>query len=79
MSSSTPDFLSHLGRVFTAVLTFLAPAAAIVGASVLEASPAGQHVTSGEWVTAAVAAVLAAAAVGAPARKRARAEAARIV
>lgn len=41
------------------VLEFVAPGMAVIGASVLEASPAGEQITRGELTTALVACFLA--------------------
>jgi hypothetical protein len=51
-----------LGEFLGALLAFVAPGAAVLGAAVLTSSAAGERISGGEWVTAAVAAVVASAA-----------------
>lgn len=46
-----------------AIAGFVAPGAVLVGAAVLESSPAGERITQAEWVTAVVACIVSAAAV----------------
>lgn len=53
---------SPTGRFLAALVAFLAPGAAVLGASVLAASAGGEAVTQGEWITCAVAAIVASAA-----------------
>lgn len=52
-----------LNSFLGSLLAFLAPGAAVVGAALLVSSPGAQHVTSEEWLAAAVAAVVTSAAV----------------
>lgn len=52
-----------------AVVGFLAPGAVVLTSAVTEASAGGEHITQGEWVTAACAAVITAAAVYAKANE----------
>ena len=64
--------MSRVAEVAKAVVGFVAPGAVVVGASVLEGSAGGTTITTGEWVTAAVACVVTAAGVWAtPNRTRA--------
>jgi hypothetical protein len=69
--------LEAVARTAGAVIAFLAPGAAIVGAAVTVASPGGIDITAGEWITAAAAALVASAAVEAQVVRRARQTAAR--
>jgi len=48
-----------------AILAFVVPGAVIIGSSVLDASDGGSTITTSEWVTAAVACIVTAGAVGA--------------
>lgn len=72
MSSSTAPSPGALGRFLGALVAFLAPGAAVVGAAVLTASPGGEQVTAGEWIAAAVACVVASAAIEAQVSHRVR-------
>jgi hypothetical protein len=65
-------------KVVIDVLVFAAPGAAVVGTAVLVGSPGDTQITSGEWIAAAVAAILASSAIDAAAARRARAEARRL-
>lgn len=69
MSSSTREGpggadwgVSWLGGFLGALVGFLAPGAAVLGAAVLTSSVGGEDITKGEWITAAVAALVASAA-----------------
>lgn len=55
--------MNHVAPYWKAVIGFLAPAAVVVGSAVTDASAGGEVITSGEWVTALVAAVVTAAGV----------------
>lgn len=46
-----------------AIVGFIAPGAVVIGNAVLDSSAGGEHITTGEWVTAVVAAIVTAAAV----------------
>lgn len=58
------NVLGKLPYYWKAVMGFLAPAAVVLTASVLEGSAGGESITQGEWITAACAAVVTAGAVG---------------
>jgi hypothetical protein len=47
-----------------AILAFVVPGAVIIGSSVLDPSDGGSTITTSEWVTAAVACIVTAGAVG---------------
>ncbi len=55
--------MSKIAPYLKAVVGFVAPAAAVLIASVLEKSPAGENITTGEWVTALCAALVTAGGV----------------
>ena len=55
--------MSKVQPYLKAVVAFIAPGAVIIGASVTEASVGGTTITTGEWITAAVACVVTAAGV----------------
>lgn len=63
-----------LGRFLGALIAFLAPGAAVVGAAVLVGSPGGPRITGGEWVTACVAAIVASAAIDAQVTRKVKQE-----
>jgi hypothetical protein len=46
-----------------AVVGFIAPGAVLIGSAVTQASPGGEAITAAEWITAAVACIVTAAAV----------------
>lgn len=46
-----------------AVVAFVAPGAVVLTAAVQDASPAGEAITSGEWITAACACLITSASV----------------
>ena len=71
------SWATSLGAFLAALIAFLAPGAAVLGASVLVASEGGEQVTGGEWVTCCVAAIVASAAGEARAARRVTAEARR--
>lgn len=73
MSSGGPG-RTWLGDFLHALIAFVAPGAAVLGAGVLSASPAGESLTPGEWVTAAVATLVASAAGEARAARAVTAE-----
>lgn len=57
--------LNNFPRYWKAFIAFIAPAAVIIGASTLSGSDGGSAITKAEWITAAVAAVVTSAGVGA--------------
>lgn len=65
---------SALGRFLASLVAFLAPGAAVIGSAVLVSSVQGETITGGEWVGAAVAALVASAAGEARAARRVGAE-----
>lgn len=79
MSSSTRPRGDALGAFLGALIAFLAPGAAVVGAAVLVASPGGSEITAGEWVTAGVAAIVASAAIDAQVSRRVKSEEDKII
>lgn len=50
-------------RYWKALIGFVAPGAVLIGSAVLEPSAGGTAITTGEWVTAAVACVVTSAGV----------------
>lgn len=50
--------MEKVAPYWKAVIAFIAPAAAIVIASVLEGSDGGTAITSAEWITAACTAII---------------------
>lgn len=67
-----------LGQFLGALIAFIAPGAAVVGAAVLVSSPGGSDITGAEWVTASVAAIVASAAIDAQVGRKVKREEARI-
>jgi hypothetical protein len=55
--------LEKIGPYWKAVVGFAAPGATVLVASVLEGSAGGTTITTGEWITAACAAVITAGGV----------------
>ncbi len=53
----------NLAPYWKAIIGFVAPGAVVLTSAVTEASAGGEHITAGEWVTAACAAVITGAAV----------------
>lgn len=78
MSSSIPPRGEALGQFLGSLIAFIAPGAAVVGAAVLVSSPGGPRVTAAEWITAAVAAIVASAAIEAQVSRKVKREEGRI-
>jgi hypothetical protein len=57
--------LTLIPQFWKAIIAFVAPAAVVIGASVLKGSDGGSTITQAEWITAAVAAIITSAGVGA--------------
>lgn len=55
--------MTTVSRYWKAVVGFAAPGAVVIGASVLDQSAGGDHITQAEWVTALVACVVTASGV----------------
>lgn len=55
--------MTHIAPYWKSVVGFIAPGAVLIGAAVTEASAGGEHITVGEWVTAAVACIVTSTAV----------------
>lgn len=55
--------LDKIAPYWKAVIGFIAPAATIIIASVLDSSAGGETITASEWITAAATAVITAAGV----------------
>lgn len=69
-----PDRRSAVGAFTSSLLAFLAPGAAVVGTAVLVTSESGTTITAGEWVAAAVAAVVTGAAIESQVARRIKVE-----
>lgn len=52
------NLLSKIPQYWKAVVGLVAPAAVVIGSAVTPASDGGTHITTAEWVTAIVAAVV---------------------
>lgn len=64
--------MNKIAPYWKAVVGFIAPGAVLIGSAVTDASAAGDHITTGEWVTAVVACIVTSAAVySTPNRKEA--------
>jgi len=57
--------IKNFGQYWKAFIAFVAPAAVIIGSSTLSGSDGGSSITKAEWITAAVAAIVTSAGVGA--------------
>ncbi len=55
--------MNKIAPYWKSVVGFIAPGAVLIGAAVTESSAGGEHITTGEWVTAAVACIVTSAAV----------------
>jgi hypothetical protein len=55
--------MDKIAPYWKAVLGFIAPGAVVIGGAVTEASAGGTAITSGEWILAAVAAIVTGAGV----------------